>query len=689
MRPHRGLVKPLVGVGWVLWLTGVAMRPADALEFPGLAPGLTEACLNGGALVLQNAVISAHWTIADGHLALGHVTNRMTNECVRGQPSGGFALTLSNGRTLRSTDLTIVGKPVLARINPQPRAVQASLRYGGWRAVVQMTSADSDVHVEWDAALRDGANAVRQRLNVSAPTGLIAIKRATLLSLRASRARTVGEVDGSPVVAGTLFIGCESPLALNTVEGDRVTCAVPVYGALRKGEVWTGTSAIGAVPAGQLRRGFLYYVERERPRPYRSFLHYNSWYDIAWKDRKMDQAQCLERIEAFAAHLFKQRGTALDGFVFDDGWDDNKTLWRFHEGFPQGFTPLAEAVKRCQSSLGVWMSPWGGYGPARAERLKYGQTQGFETNQRGFSLAGPRYCERFRDVCVEMMSKYGIRYFKFDGVGAGSSPTGAGAEFGPDIQALMRLLADLRHACPDVFLNVTAGTWPSPFWLWHSDAVWRGGRDAGHAGKGSMRQRWLTYRDMMVHQGTVVRAPLFPLNSLKSQGLCLGQLGRHYAKMAADPKDVIDEIRMMMASGTQLQDLFVTPTLMTPEMWDALAEAARWCRQNVDVLVDTHWIGGDPAKGQVYGYASWSPRKGIVVLRNPSDVPAVYKLDVQDAFELPPGAPRRYSLRSPWARASSGATLLVEAGRPHERTLAPFETLVLDALPTAGRPVNR
>ena len=53
--------------------------------------------------------------------------------------------------------------------------------------------------------------------------------------------------------------------------------------------------------------------------------------------------------------------------------------------------------------MGVWLSPWGGYGEAQEQRLKYGRTQGFETNARGFSLAGPKYYARFRQVCLEMI----------------------------------------------------------------------------------------------------------------------------------------------------------------------------------------------------------------------------------------------------------------------------------------------
>ena len=67
---------------------------------------------------------------------------------------------------------------------------------------------------------------------------------------------------------------------------------------------------------------------------------------------------------------------------------------------------------------------------------------------------------------------------------------------------------------------------------------------------------------------------------------------------------------------------------------------------NADVLVDTHWVGGDPGKGDVYGWASWSQRKAILALRNPSAQPNSISLDLGEIFELPPNAPRAFSLRA-------------------------------------------
>ena len=66
------------------------------------------------------------------------------------------------------------------------------------------------------------------------------------------------------------------------------------------------------------------------------------------------------------------------------GWDNYTTLWQTHHGFPDGFARVRDEVRADRlGGVGVWLSPWGGYGHARGERMKFGSTQGFETNKNG------------------------------------------------------------------------------------------------------------------------------------------------------------------------------------------------------------------------------------------------------------------------------------------------------------------
>ena len=135
-------------------------------------------------------------------------------------------------------------------------------------------------------------------------------------------------------------------------------------------------------------------------------------------------------------------------------------------------------------------------------------------------------------------------------------------------------------------------------------------------------------------------------------------------------------------SGTQVQEMYVTPSLLSSADWDILAKGARWSLDNAETLKDVHWIGGDPQLLQVYGWASWGPRKAIVVLRNPSDKPQTFSLDIQTALELPADAARTYVARDPWSSASLQQALVLHAGHPVQVQLQPWEVRTLDAEPS-------
>jgi hypothetical protein len=140
-------------------------------------------------------------------------------------------------------------------------------------------------------------------------------------------------------------------------------------------------------------------------------------------------------------------------------------------------------------------------------------------------------------------------------------------------------------------------------------------------------------------------------------------------------------VHSYFGSGTELQELYITPSLLTSTDWDVLAESARWSRENADTLRDTHWIGGDPGLGEPYGWASWSTKKGILVLRNPTPTAKSIRIDVGQAFEIPVDGTKRYLAHSPWTSDAEKPGIELEAGRSHLFELKPFEVLTLDAMP--------
>jgi hypothetical protein len=142
-----------------------------------------------------------------------------------------------------------------------------------------------------------------------------------------------------------------------------------------------------------------------------------------------------------------------------------------------------------------------------------------------------------------------------------------------------------------------------------------------------------------------------------------------------------NEIRSYFGTGTQLQEMYITPSLLTEQNWDDLAEAAKWSRSNASVLKDTHWVGGNPASLEVYGWASWTPKKAILTLRNPSDKPQAIRLDPQIVFELPRQAAREFTVHSPWKEDAGKPAVKLRAGVAQELRLGPFEVQTLDLTP--------
>jgi hypothetical protein len=664
---------PLLGL-LLLGLIPVTVPAAKSQQTAPVAP--VSAAQQGSRYSMGNRVLEASLSVADGRLGDILVRDVLSGSDVRLQEP--FRILLKDGTVLDGSTLRISGAMQQVHVEPVPHASRLASGVAGETLQVALESADHTVHVDWSMVLLEGSNYVRQVVKIEAIGEKdLPITRVELLDVVLPAAHVVGSVAGSPIVGGNVFLGFEHPLSQSKVTGDRATAWIDRDLPLRGGQAVEYSSVIGTARKGQLRRDFLAYLERERAHPYRTFLHYNSWYDLGYFT-PYSATDALDRINAFGREMVEKRGVKMDSFLFDDGWDKHDSLWQFNSGFPDGFTPVKSAAEKYGADPGVWMSPWGGYSKPKQERIAFGRKEGYEIVGGGYALSGPKYYAAFRDVALNMIEKYGVNQFKFDGTGNVDSVF-PGSRFDSDFSAMIHLIGELRAAKPGLFVNLTTGTWPSPFWLMHADSIWRGGDDDNVTGVGPYRERWITYRDSESYQNVVQMGPLYPLNSLMLHGMIYA---RDHKDLDKDPgNDFRNEIRSYFGTGTQLQEMYITPSLLTAQNWDDLAEAAKWSRANADVLKDTHWVGGDPAWLEVYGWAAWTPQKGLLVLRNPSDKEQVISLRLADAFELPADAAKLYSARSPWKEDAGRPAVVLQAQEAHEFHLAAFQVLTLDILP--------
>ena len=577
-----------------------------------------------------------------------------------------------------STQDLMCGEVSVSSIAAQPEGRRLADRRAGQRASVSFAVTTDGYKLEWWVELREGQPYCRLGLNITPMQFAMPARKITLLNIVAPEARVEGSVKGAPVVAAgnRLFAGVESPLSKGEVTAEGFACSLERTTHLPARTQSSISAVLGFCTPGQLRRTFqLAYLNEERARPYFPLFNYNTWYDIGYFSRYSEQ-DVLDTVRIFGEELVRKRGVVMDSFLLDDGWDNTETLWQFHDGLPNEFRDIRALMESYGSAPGVWFSPWGGYGQPKLNRIAAaGDT--YETNERGFALSGPKYYELFRDMCLHMIREHGVNQFKLDGCSGMADPA-PGSRFGSDFEAAISLIDELRAEKPDIYINLTTGTWASPFWFGIADSVWRGNWDHDFCGVGTARQQWITFRDAMIYAHNVKISPLFPINSLMTHGVIYNKGARGLMTTEAD--DLADEIWSGLGLGTQMQEIYITPAMLKDNEWDTLAAAAKWTRANADTMVDSHWVGGDPAALEAYGFASWSPAKGILVLRNPSDVEQEFSFDPAAVFELPLGAPLRYSLSSPKGDVLPATA---EAGKATQLTLKPFGVLIIEATPMA------
>ncbi|MGA7523798.1 MAG: enterotoxin [Acidobacteriaceae bacterium] len=622
---------------------------------------------------LQGDGIAVEIRAAHGHFQGLRVTDELARHKL--DLPQAFVLTMKDGTVLRSSAMSI--GPLA--VSDLPTGASAS-HAPGKRACADFSDPEFPGTLRWCLTMREHAGYFRQELTLHA-TSDAPIAEVRMLDFNDPGAHVSGTVRGSPIVDAGMFFGFEHPLSTAHVDGGHVVAALARVLPLRAGQSTTYSSVVGVAAPGQMRRAFLRYIENERPRAYSPFLHYNSWFDIAYGGA-YNETEAIDRIHAFGRELVDQRHVEMNSFLFDDGWDNPNSLWGFNSGFPDGFTKTAAAAKQIHAGIGVWFSPWGGYMERRKERIAYGRAHGYEIINGGYALSGPKYYHRFEQVCLEMIDRYGVNQFKIDGTG-NANRVFPGSAFDSDFDAAIHLIQVIREHKPGIFINLTTGTYPSPFWLFTADSIWRGGDDDGFAGVGTSRQQWITYRDEQTYRNTVQRGPLFPINSLMLHGLIYAKLA---ARLSTDPgHDFPDEVHDYFATGTQLQEMYITPSLLSSADWDVLAHAAKWARRNADILEDTHWIGGDPGQLQVYGWAAWSPHGWIVTLRNPSDKPQTFTLDLESALQVPHGASFRAMASNPFGQPGA-APVRLDAHHAEIR-LAPFEVRTFES--TSGDSESR
>jgi len=518
---------------------------------------------------------------------------------------------------------------------------------------------------------------------------------------------------GQPAAAlldgGGVFFGVEYPAAENHLdmrEGRAEILCGQEYGRLIGADGLTSDWVVeGLTPNSFVKNWFFRYLDEVRAAPLRPFSLYNTWYDLRapeypdWPpDKVMSERTALRMVDILRRSMIEKHGLKLDAFVLDDGWDVYESDWVLRgEQWPRGLKPLAEELKKTGTALGLWFGPTGGYS-FRMKRVNWMRAHGYEVvgrdkNNARLCLAGTKYGALLKKRVTDFVADDGVGYYKWDGLQFSCSEPGHGHPL--DIysrRAVMESLADMcravRRENPSIFLNITSGTWLSPWWVKFANTIWMQGMDYGFADVPSLSRREgaITYRDFILYDDFRQQDFWFPLANLMTHGIIKG---RHESVgAAAEPLDKFtDDVLLYFARGVSMYELYISPDILTDGEWTSIARSMAWARDRFPVLMNSEMTGGNPLKGEAYAYVHFKGTRGIVAARNPVMEPARLEVKLDPAVGLDPGAgglvlERVYPTCRVWPR-------LYRAGESVILPLDGFETAVYELYPVqeAARPL--
>ena len=472
---------------------------------------------------------------------------------------------------------------------------------------------------------------------------------------------------GQPVFGAGFFAGMEHPAAENLVGrgGRGYTATLPLAVDLVPEPFTTPAAVVGA---GGLE-AFWAYVDGLRPVPPRLVILSNNWYHLGATGR-MDEATVAAEVAGFAA-VEARHGLALDAVALDDGWEgdweEGTGLWgrMAPARFPSGLAPLGDGI-------GLWLSPFGGYGDRRRARVAWARVHGLEVEAASSTLcaAGRRYRDHLAAV-LEAWTAAGVRYWKLDGVRFRCEEPGHGHPVGPgartaQVDAFLGLVGSIRAVRPDAVIAFTIGSWPSPWWLAAVDFVWRGGLDdtaAEHPG--TRLDRFDTYVDTCL---AAYRSAALPVSALVTFSVV--ESGAASYRDEGDLAGWARHCWLAVGRGTLHHDLYVAPGSLSDPEWAVLSEALAWARRHQGVLARSRMVLGDPGRGEVYGFVARRSDQAVACLRNPSPTAQQVDVDWPGLLGYPPGTPVAVASRFGSAPPTAGSVTV---------TLGPFGVVVVEA----------
>ena len=443
---------------------------------------------------------------------------------------------------------------------------------------------------------------------------------------------------GQPVYGRDFFIGIEHPGSFSEIKENKIESWHFVGEKLDHNSYYKSHNCIvGVSKENFVQQDFFNYIKSIRPNPTKIFTLYNTCYDI----RDFNFEKIDKTITNFYNTYIDKYNLKLDAFVIDDGWDDLNSVWEIDKNrFPDGFSPVAKHLNKINSNLGLWISPWNGYDRSAKKRIEWAKNNEFELSGNHLCIGDDNYYKIFKQKTLDHLKDGNLSFYKIDGFLSVCNETNHdhlpgiySREF--LVNRFIEYLKKIRVQKPDIFIDITVGTWLSPWWLMYADAVWMTGADFGHAEDVpafSERDKAITFRDYTLYKDFVRDKIQFPLANVMTHGIIKGKLNLLGGKDET-LRNWQDNTAMYFSRGVMMWELYISPEVLSTDEWNFMASMMRWGYENENILNNSRFVGGDPYQREVYGYFHEHDEKSIFVIRNPFVIPKQNNFSISQLFQ--------------------------------------------------------
>ncbi|HOX29333.1 MAG TPA: hypothetical protein PLQ76_09295, partial [bacterium] len=139
--------------------------------------------------------------------------------------------------------------------------------------------------------------------------------------------------------------------------------------------------------------------------------------------------------------------------------------------------------------------------------------------------------------------------------------------------------------------------------------------------------------DKFIYKRIRTEKAQFPVHALMTHGIIDGT----YNRLGGEDEDTLewsDGAMFYLGRGVMMCELYLTPSLVTPERWALLGAMLRWAGTRDAAFVHGVLEGGDPSKGEAYWYHHDDGSSEIIALRNPSFTKQLARIKLHRAGAL-------------------------------------------------------